>query len=146
MIIDNANLFTGNAGQNFTATANGTNDIDLGMTALTGGTYGDADGGAQLNLFVACTAAVPAANTSVVITLLTADDTAFSVNSATLFTSAAITTWTAGTNILQIVVPRGFRRYLRLTLTVTNNFTSSNIVAGLTRDVDTAEAAVYQHD
>lgn len=146
MITDNVLTFS--QGQNVTATANGTNDVDLGgvVTFLSGGEYGDADGGKQLNLYVVCSAAVPASNTSVVITLLTADDSAFSVNSSTIYTSAAITAWAAGSNILQLVLPRGVRRYLRITYTVTNNFTSSSIYAGLTPVVDTAEAAVLVHD
>lgn len=148
MITDKALEFSRN--QAVTTTADSTNVVDLGMTALVGGTYGDADGGAQLNLVVtvgaAATAGGAATNT---VTLLTADDAAFSVNNATLYTSPAFTIaqMSGNTAIIQVVVPRGFRRYLKLVYTVaTGPLTAGDFTGVLTQVVDTAENAVYQHD
>lgn len=148
MITDKALEFSRN--QAVTTTADSTNVVDLGMTALAGSTYGDADGGKQLNLSVIMGAAATASGAAtVVITLLTADDAAFSVNSTTLMSTVAysLAQMAANTFLLQNVVPRGFRRFLKLVYTVASGpLTAGDFTSVLTFVVDTAEAAIYQHD
>lgn len=148
MIIDKSLGFSQN--QTVTTTADSTNVLDLGMTALVGSTFGDADGGAQLNWYVVVGAAATASGAATcTITLLTADDAAFSVNSSTLYTSVAFTLaqMAANTNLIQLVVPRGFRRFLKLTYTIASGpLTAGDFSSSMTPVVDTAEAAVLQHD
>lgn len=149
MIIDKSLGFS-NAQVNVLAQAtyDSTNIVDLGMTALAGSTFGDADGGQQLNLYVnSDSAATSGGAATLVIKLVTATDVAFTTP-VTLFTSATYTLaqLAAGT-LLQLVVPRGFLRFLKLTYTVgTADLTASSFTASMTPVVDTAEAAILQHD
>ncbi len=150
MITDNALRFGTN--QTMAGTANGTVDLDLGGSTISGGTYGDPGYGSTLNLYVISTAAATgstAGNTT--ITLLTADDTAFTVNAATLITSAALanTGLTAGNLLLFVPVPQGLRRYVRITFTIAGgNPTTTSITSGLAQigDLNSATLSEFLHD
>ena len=150
MIIDSA-LALSSAQTNVLAQAtyDSNNIVDLGMTPLAGSTFGDADGGAQLNLFVnSNVTATSLGAATLIVKLVTATDLAFTTP-VTLYTSPtlALASLAAGQIITPVVTPRGFLRFLKLTYTVgTADLTASSFTAGLTPVVDTAEAAILQHD
>ena len=133
MITDKLNTFS-NA-QLVTATAASTDVIDLGPLTH-GNTRRDIGAGEPIYLVVAMLAAATAAGAATTnIQLQTSDDNATWV---TLFDSGALalTDLAAGKRPVQVAVPRGVRRYLRLNFVIgTGPLTAGSFWAGLVKDV-----------
>jgi hypothetical protein len=133
MITDKLNTFS-NA-QLVTATAASTDVIDLGPLTH-GNTRRDIGAGEPIYLVVAMLAAATAAGAATTnIQLQTSDDNATWV---TLFDSGALALadLAAGKRPVQIAVPRGVRRYLRLNFVIgTGPLTAGSFWAGLVKDV-----------
>ncbi|NMZ78405.1 Bbp16 family capsid cement protein [Pseudomonas mandelii] len=133
MITDKLNTFS-NA-QLVTATAASTDVIDLGPLTR-GNTRRDIGAGEPIYLVVAMLAAATAVGAATTnIQLQTSDDDATWV---TLFDSGALALadLAAGKRPVQIAVPRGVRRYLRLNFVIgTGPLTAGSFWAGLVKDV-----------
>ena len=133
MITDKLNTFS-NA-QLVTVTAASTDVIDLGPLTH-GNTRRDIGAGEPIYLVVAMLAAATAAGAATTnIQLQTSDDNATWV---TLFDSSALalTDLAAGKRPVQVAVPRGVRRYLRLNYVIgTGPLTAGSFWAGLVKDV-----------
>ena len=133
MITDKLTTFS-NA-QLVTATAVSTDVIDFGPLTH-GNTRRDIGAGEQIYLVVAMLAAAAAAGAATTnIQLQTSDDNATWV---TLFDSGALALadLAAGKRPVQVAVPRGVRRYLRLNYVIgTGPLTAGSFWAGLVKDV-----------
>lgn len=133
MITDKLNTFSN--GQAVTATAASTDVIDLGPLTH-GNTRRDIGAGEPIYLVVAAlTTATAGGAATTNIQLQTSDD-----NSAwvTLFDSGslALSALTAGARPVQVAVPRGVRRYLRVNYVIgTGPLTAGSFFAGLVKDV-----------
>lgn len=124
MLIDKENLLSD--GQALTATAASTNIIDLGAARELGT--------ANIRLRVQVDAALTSGGSSTLTIALQTDDNASFSSATALFTTAAIpkASLVAGYVAVDIVVPKGTERYLRLNYTVgTADFTAGNISAFL---------------
>ncbi|MCU7218022.1 Bbp16 family capsid cement protein [Pseudomonas sp. VE 196-7] len=133
MITDKLNTFA--AAQVVTASAPSTDVIDLGP--LTGGnTRRDIGAGQPLYLVVAVLVAAAAAGAATTnIQLQTSDDNSTWV---TLYDSGALalSDLAAGKRPVQVAVPRGVRRYLRVNYVIgTGPLTAGTFWAGLVVDV-----------
>ncbi|QHA83540.1 hypothetical protein E3Z27_18570 [Pseudomonas mediterranea] len=133
MITDKLNTFSN--GQAVTATAASTDVIDLGPLTH-GNTRRDIGAGEPIYLVVAAlTAATAAGAATTNIQLQTSDDNSTWV---TLFDSGslALAALTAGARPVQVAVPRGVRRYLRVNYVIgTGPLTAGSFFAGLVKDV-----------
>lgn len=133
MITDKLNTFSN--GQAVTATAASTDVLDLGPLTH-GNTRRDIGAGEPIYLVVATLVAATAAGAATTnIQLQTSDDNATWV---TLFDSGslALAQLTAGSRPVQVAVPRGVRRYLRLNYVIgTGPLTAGSFWAGLVKDV-----------
>ncbi|APC23008.1 hypothetical protein BME99_20795 [Pseudomonas protegens] len=133
MITDKLNTFS--EAQDVTATAASTDVIDLGPLTH-GNTRRDIGAGEPIYLVVATLVAAAAAGAATTnIQLQTSDD-----NSAwvTLFDSGplALANLNAGARPVQVAVPRGVRRYLRVNYVIgTGPLTAGRFWAGLVKDV-----------
>ena len=125
MLFDSQNLFSDL--QAVTVTANSTNLLDTGATR-------DLLAGEGLFLVVQVSTAFTAGGAATLVVTLETDDNSSFSSATTLFTSAAIpvAALTLGARPVQIRVPRGAERYLRLTYTVaTGPMTAGAVIAGL---------------
>lgn len=133
MITDKLNTFSN--GQAVTVTAASTDVLDLGPLTH-GNTRRDIGAGEPIYLVVATLIAAAAAGAATTnIQLQTSDDNAAWV---TLFDSGslALASLTAGTRPVQVAVPRGVRRYLRVNYVIgTGPLTAGSFWAGLVKDV-----------
>lgn len=141
MIVDQQNLFSD--AQAITVTANSTNVID---TLPSGGpnTKSGLGDGQDISLF-AQVGQTFTGGTSVVISLVSADDAALSVNPITHYATAAIVTasLTAKSRLVGIDLPYGkYRRYVGLQYTVVGTMTAGTITAGLVEDLQTLNGTV----
>ncbi|MCE4056300.1 Bbp16 family capsid cement protein [Pseudomonas sp. Au-Pse12] len=133
MITDKLNTFS--EAQDVTATAASTDVIDLGPLTH-GNIRRDIGAGEPIYLVVATLVAAAAAGAATTnIQLQTSDD-----NSAwvTLFDSGplALANLNAGARPVQVAVPRGVRRYLRVNYVIgTGPLTAGRFWAGLVKDV-----------
>ncbi|MDO9344837.1 MAG: hypothetical protein Q7T99_15265 [Pseudomonas sp.] len=133
MITDKLNIFSD--GQDVTATAASTDVIDLGP--LTGGnTRRDIGAGEPIYLVVTMLIAAAAAGAATTtIQFQTSDDNSTWVTLYEL-TSLPLSTLTAGARPVQVAVPRGVRRYLRVNYVIgTGPLTAGRFWAGLVKDV-----------
>lgn len=133
MITDKLNTFS--AGQDVTATAASTDVIDLGP--LSGGnTRRDIGAGEPIYLVVAMLIAAAAAGAATTtIQFQTSDDNSTWVTLYEL-TSLPLSALTAGARPVQVAVPRGVRRYLRMNYVIgTGPLTAGRFWAGLVKDV-----------
>jgi hypothetical protein len=125
MLFDSQNLFSDT--QAVTTTANSTNLLDTGAAR-------DLLAGEGLFLVVQVTEAFDAGGAATLTVTLVTDDNASFSSATTLFTSPAIglSSLTLGARPVQIKVPSGAERYLRLAYTVaTGPFTAGKVTAGL---------------
>ena len=131
MILDKEGLFSD--AQAVTATAASTNIIDLGDAK-------DRGVGEPVYLYVIVdTAAASAGSSTVVFTLQTDDNAAFSSATA-LHATAAIpkATLVAGYEVLKIAIPSTTERYIRMYYTVAvADLTAGAFTAGLTPEIQT---------
>jgi hypothetical protein len=114
-------------GQAVTVTANSTNAYDAGAAR-------DLLAGEALTLVVQVSTAFTAAGAATLTVALETDDNVSFSSATTLFTSPAIpvAALTAGARPVQIRVPRGAERYLRLVYTVaTGPMLTGAVIAGL---------------
>lgn len=132
MITDKLNIFS--SGQVVTVTAASTDVLDLGPLTH-GNTRRDIGAGEPLYLVVAILAAAAAAGAATTnIQLQTSDDNAAWV---TLFDSGALALadLAAGKRPVQVAVPRGVRRYLRVNYVIgTGPLTAGTFWSGLVKD------------
>ncbi|WP_247842586.1 Bbp16 family capsid cement protein [Pseudomonas sp. MWU12-3103b] len=139
MITDKLNTFA--AAQVVTATAPSTDVIDLGPLTH-GNTRRDIGAGEPIYLVVAVLVAAAAAGAATTnIQLQTSDDNSTWV---TLFDSGALalSDLAVGKRPVQVAVPRGVRRYLRVNYVIgTGPLTAGTFWAGLVKDVQ--DTAVY---
>jgi hypothetical protein len=125
MLFDLENLFSDR--QAVTTTGNSANLIDTGASR-------DLLAGEGLFLVVQVSTAFTAGGAATLTVALETDDNVNFGSPATLFTSPAIpvAALTAGGRAVQIRVPRGAERYLRLTYTVaTGPMLTGAVIAGL---------------
>jgi uncharacterized membrane protein len=125
MLFDVENLFSDR--QAVTTTGNSANAIDTG-------TARDLLAGEALTLVVQVSTAFTAAGAATLTVALETDDNVSFSSATTLLTSPAIpvAALTAGARPVQIRVPRGAERYLRLVYTVaTGPMTAGAVIAGL---------------
>jgi hypothetical protein len=114
-------------GQAVTVTANSTNIYDAGAAR-------DLLAGEALTLVVQVSTAFTAGGAATLVVALETDDNVSFSSATTLFTSPAIpvAALTAGARPVQIRVPRGAERYLRLVYTVaTGPMLTGAVIAGL---------------
>lgn len=105
-------------GQAVTASADATNDIDLGPLAA-GNTHRDLGAGEQLYLNVYVTEAATAAGAATVNFVLKTDDAAGFGSAVTLYDSGAIGKATLALGYaFQVPIPRGCEKFLRLSYVV----------------------------
>ncbi|WP_058545815.1 Bbp16 family capsid cement protein [Pseudomonas fluorescens] len=133
MITDKLNTFSN--GQAVTASAASTDVLDLGPLTH-GNTRRDIGAGEPIYLVVAAlTTATAGGAATTNIQLQTSDDNSTWV---TLFDSGslALSALTAGARPVQVAVPRGVRRYLRVNYIIgTGPLTAGSFFAGLVKDV-----------
>jgi hypothetical protein len=139
MILDQQSLFSD--AQAITATANSSNVID---TLPSGGpnTKSGIGDGQDISLFAQVGTAFTAAGAATLaVSLVSADDSALSVNLTTHFstTALALAALVAKARLLQLDLPYGkYRRYVGLVYTVaTGPMTAGTITAGLVEDLQT---------
>ncbi len=139
MILDAKWLFSGVpgasgiTGQALTGTAAvaSTNDVDVG--AGFGGQIAQLGvGDEELYLVVAATADSGGTTPTLKVDVLTADDSAFSVNLETA-ASKSVGALKAG-NVIVIPFPQTNRRYIRLSYTQTGTAPTNTVIASLTTD------------
>lgn len=118
-----------------TATGDSTSYIDAGVK-------GDALDGSQLWWYVRTATTLTSANSTatVAVSLVTADDTAFSVNSTTLISTVGViitTSGVAGYVFVKAPVPVGLRRYTKTTYTIgTQSLTGGAFDSMLVQNTD----------
>lgn len=114
MTIMDAQLLFSDA-QAVTNTQVSTNVIDLGPL-YTDNTDRDIGAGEPLRLVVICDTTVQSAGSSTITISLQTDDAATFPSQATIYTSPAIAkaTAVAGTRLIDIAIPKGVEKYLRL--------------------------------
>ena len=125
MLFDLESLFSDR--QVLTATGNSANVIDTGAAR-------DLLAGEPLTLVLQVSTAFTAGGAATLVVTLETDDNSSFSSATTLFTSPAIpvAALTAGARPVQIRVPRGAERYLRLVYTVaTGPMTAGAVIAGL---------------
>jgi hypothetical protein len=125
MLFDVETLFSNR--QAVTTTGNSANAIDTGAAR-------DLLAGEALTLVVQVSTAFTAGGAAALTVALETDDNVSFSSATTLFTSPAIpvAALTAGARPVQIRVPRGAERYLRLVYTVaTGPMTAGAVIAGL---------------
>lgn len=115
-MIEDKQLMMSEGQTGITATGDSTSYIDAGVK-------GDALDGSQLWWFCRVSTALTSANSTatVAVSLVTADDTGFSVNSTTLISTAGVvitTSGTAGYVFVKAPVPVGLRRYTKTVYTI----------------------------
>jgi hypothetical protein len=134
MIIDTQNLFSDS--QTITVSTNSSNVIDnLGTSSQVAGTVTN-----PITVFARVVVAF-AGGTSLQLSLVSADDTALSVNAVTHFMGAPIPVASLTAGLLALgehVPPAKLRKYLGLKYAVVGTMTAGSIIAGLTDDLDTA--------
>lgn len=141
MIMDQQNLFSD--AQALTVTANSTNVID---TLPSGGpnTKSGIGDGQDITLFAQVMTAFTG-GTSMVISLVSADDAGLTTNVITHYATAAIVlaSLTAKARLVALDLPYGkYRRYVGLVYTIVGPMTAGTITAGLVEDLQTLNGTV----
>lgn len=133
MLTDKKLLFSDNQGSITTANTahDSTNNIDTGFASSNIGEGNPV----RLVVQVGGTAFAGTGGTLTVALLDSADDSSFATV-ATLTSAIAVGSLTAGAEIVNTVLPKNLRRYLKLTYTThaSNAFSAGTIYAGLFKD------------
>ena len=123
MIRDYSLLFSDQQAITASGATASTNYVDQGLMGTyyngTSITQGDAQGGKDLYIVISCNTAATGTLTTTTFSVESADDSSFSTNLTTAFTTAAIAkaSLIAGATPVRIQWPKGMRRYVRVKYT-----------------------------